>query len=96
VEIVFPAHAYIGECLGVCSVPTGVSVEEALRLLREIGAIRGPVESVHSLKVVSFRQSNRSNGENRGNWGRKPGRQVNSRNQIKKAAAVFDQLAQKP
>jgi hypothetical protein len=35
VEIVFPAHAYIGECLGVCSVPTGVSVEEALRLLRE-------------------------------------------------------------
>ena len=34
VEIVFPAHAYIGECLGVCSVPTGVSVE-ALRLLRE-------------------------------------------------------------
>jgi hypothetical protein len=36
VEIVFPAHAYIGECLGVCSVPTGVSVEEALRLLREM------------------------------------------------------------
>ena len=35
VEIVFPAHAYIGECLGVCSVPTGVSVKEALRLLRE-------------------------------------------------------------
>jgi hypothetical protein len=35
VEIVFPAHAYSGECLGVCSVPTGVSVEEALRLLRE-------------------------------------------------------------
>ncbi len=35
VEIVFPAHDYSGECLGVCSVPTGVSVEEALRLLRE-------------------------------------------------------------
>jgi hypothetical protein len=35
VEIVFPTHAYIGECLSVCSVPTGVSVEEALRLLRE-------------------------------------------------------------
>ncbi len=35
VEIVFPVPAYIGECLGVCSVPTGVSVEEALRLLRE-------------------------------------------------------------
>ena len=35
VEIVFPTHAYVGECLGVCSVPTGVSVEEALRLLRE-------------------------------------------------------------
>ena len=34
VEIVFPAHAYSGECLGVCSLPTGVSVEEALRLLR--------------------------------------------------------------
>jgi hypothetical protein len=39
VEIVFPAHAYIGECLGVCLVRTGVSVEEVLeevlRLLRE-------------------------------------------------------------
>ena len=35
VEIVFPAHIYKGECLGVCSVPTDVSVEEALRLLRE-------------------------------------------------------------
>lgn len=35
VEIVFPAHAYEGECLGVCSVPTNVSVDEALRLLRE-------------------------------------------------------------
>lgn len=35
VEIVFPAHAYSGECLGVCSVPTGVSVGVALRLLRE-------------------------------------------------------------
>jgi hypothetical protein len=35
IKMVFPAHAYIGECLGVCSVPTGVSVEEALRLLRE-------------------------------------------------------------
>ena len=35
VEIVFPAHAYNGECLGVCSVPADVSVEESLRLLRE-------------------------------------------------------------
>jgi hypothetical protein len=34
-EFVFPAPAYPGECLGVCSVPTDVSVEEALRLLRE-------------------------------------------------------------
>lgn len=33
-EFVFPATAYPGECLGVCSVPTDVSVEEALRLLR--------------------------------------------------------------
>ena len=31
VRHIFPAHA----CLSVCSVPTGVSVEEALRLLRE-------------------------------------------------------------
>jgi len=34
-EFVFPAPAYNGECLGVCLVPTDVSVEEALRLLRE-------------------------------------------------------------
>jgi hypothetical protein len=34
-EIEFPAYAYIGECLGVCSVPTGVSVEEGRRLLGE-------------------------------------------------------------
>jgi hypothetical protein len=33
-EFVFPVPAYPGECLGVCSVPTDVSVEEALRLLR--------------------------------------------------------------
>lgn len=37
VEIVFPAHAYEGECLGVCSVPGNASVEESLRLLRECG-----------------------------------------------------------
>ena len=35
VEVVFPAHAYEGERLGVCSVPTNVRVEESLRLLRE-------------------------------------------------------------
>jgi hypothetical protein len=35
VEIVFPAHAYNGECLGVCSVSPDVSVEEALRELRK-------------------------------------------------------------
>jgi hypothetical protein len=35
VEIVFPAHAYDGECLGVCSVSPDVSVEEALRELRK-------------------------------------------------------------
>jgi hypothetical protein len=35
VEIVFPAHAYKGECLGVCSVSPDVSVEEALRELRK-------------------------------------------------------------
>lgn len=34
-EIVFPAHAYKGECLRVCRVPTDVSVEEALELLRD-------------------------------------------------------------
>jgi hypothetical protein len=34
-EFVFPAAADKGEYLGVCSVPTDVSVEEALRLLRE-------------------------------------------------------------
>jgi hypothetical protein len=34
-EFVFPAPAYPGECLGVRSVRTDVSVEEALRLLRE-------------------------------------------------------------
>jgi hypothetical protein len=34
-EFVFPAPAYKGECLGVCSVPTDVTVDEALRLLRE-------------------------------------------------------------
>jgi len=34
-EFVFPAPAYKGECLGVCSVRTDVSVEEALRVLRE-------------------------------------------------------------
>jgi hypothetical protein len=34
-EFVFPAPAYKGECLGICSVPTDVGVEEALRLLRE-------------------------------------------------------------
>jgi hypothetical protein len=35
VEIVFSAHAYSGECLGVCSVSPDVSVEEALRELRK-------------------------------------------------------------
>lgn len=35
VEIVFPAPAYKGECLGVCSVSADVSVEEALRELRK-------------------------------------------------------------
>ncbi|HEY6389001.1 MAG TPA: hypothetical protein VIX91_25265 [Candidatus Acidoferrum sp.] len=35
VEMVFPAHAYEGECLGVCEISASVSVEEALRLLRE-------------------------------------------------------------
>jgi hypothetical protein len=35
VEIVFPAHAYKGECLGFCSVSPDVSVEEALRELRK-------------------------------------------------------------
>ena len=35
VEIVFPASVYEGECLGVCEVPANVSVEEALRSLRE-------------------------------------------------------------
>jgi len=34
-EFVFPVPAYKGECLGICSVRTDVSVEEALRLLRE-------------------------------------------------------------
>lgn len=34
-EFVFPAPAYPGECLGICSVPTDGSVDEALRLLRE-------------------------------------------------------------
>ena len=34
-EFVWPVPAYKGECMGVCSVPTDVSVEEALRLLRE-------------------------------------------------------------
>jgi hypothetical protein len=34
-EFVYPAPAYEGECLGICSVPTDVSVEEALRLLRQ-------------------------------------------------------------
>jgi hypothetical protein len=34
-EFVFPTPAYKGECLGVSSVPTDVSGEEALRLLRE-------------------------------------------------------------
>jgi hypothetical protein len=34
-EFIHPAPAYKGECLGICSVPTDVSVEEALRLLRE-------------------------------------------------------------
>jgi hypothetical protein len=56
VEIVFPAHAYIGECLGVCSVPTGVSVEEALRLLRENRSNPWrPVEAVRSLNLPSSR-----------------------------------------
>lgn len=34
-EFVFPAPTYKGECLGICSVQTDVSVEEVLRLLRE-------------------------------------------------------------
>jgi hypothetical protein len=44
VEIVFPAHAYKGECLGVCSVPPDVSVEEALRELRKQRDVQSPTQ----------------------------------------------------
>jgi hypothetical protein len=44
VEIVFPAPAYKGECLGVCEVPANTSVEEALKFVREPApAIKRPV-----------------------------------------------------